>query len=810
MLSFFLPAVAEELLLSLFKVTRRALQFTDEYRSRTPSYESLLAYQCRSSPEDTTVNDMSKFLIQALDELCIPVIMVNFQAVENPEIFEIFYTVISNHISPEVSGSSVLGRKLIASSFLRLSLDVKAKFCQAEANKELSLQVSRLLRNLCLISCEDSEQEQIKELLDCKADGFPNSPSACLMFLTQSSVHPQSAEVTDTSLFNIQCLCIELLYISSICDDLFIPEDTLLTTLKRYLVLHPNISCLPLITLKHLTHLYVICYKKLWGNPQFATSEMGNLPESQDVLSQRLSEAPVHLFEKIFIPDVSFLEWIFSCELLAIKYGQSTLMKWLKMDAEIEDQAESSLASKQIFLRLLRCNRFCFRDLLALVTSTDHVIVSGVLQVLEDLFNKQNKVEECQENPPFISLINCVTEAFHKLFLCHQTGSLESNCLSAMIKILTTILMRSEELDIKLIHHIVNMVTTRQESPDVLLASFNFLNVLLTETRRRGQTSIATFLLSNKALCDTLQHLLDTLPDGPTKQSTHSTDVNLYSSALLLVAQLVKCQAELRIVSGYVFRAAKECLISLLNQSQSVLGVAALVLWKCIFNAKLGRESCCFELSVGQSTAKLTSIDFQAVLVYIQNCLVHESETVRQTAVSCLEGLLLFVQKPCQYADNPWNRVVLAAQLSVLDSNALQPSFVQLCILLVQHSTIDPSDGLCLLQTSVDGILQKIPLLQPDNQDITWLCVRFLKEVVHIIGAASLFASQKDSIFKWLEQVDDLLASPTCKQHPNLPVSHDRYLTLDTTLFSADMVKVRFSKDRESISWLAAKLRGIH
>ena len=705
--------------------------------------------------------------------------MINFDEVENPEIFENVCIILNNRISSGASAGSELAEKLLSSSFLRVCLEVSSKFCQCQGSKELSLQISSLVRQLVLVTCESTERDQVQEIVDLTPKEFPKSAGACVMLLSQQSMHPKTGEVSDQVLFNTQCLCIEILYAAFKNHDMLLTEATLMKTLDQYLTIHPGISHLPIITQKHLVCLYVQCVNKLRERPKSASSESGDLYASSDILSQTLADVSLDEFERIVTIDTSFLEWVFSSEVLAVKFGHFMLLNWLKM-------GQSSLALHS----LLQRNPFCFQALLSLLMSSEPCTVNNGLEVLEGLFdNKTNGVGDLLGG----SFRKCVMDCFHKLLL----GHLEGRQISSIVRILTAILMKSGELEVKLVHHIVNNITQTEASPEIILPCLNFLNVLLQEILKKGQTSVGSFLLAKKTVYECLQYILDDIKKVFTGPRHERRDVNIYSSALSLVGQLITWQT--LPTPPHVFRLPKEDLIQLLHKNASVMGIAALVFWKCIFDAMIKKQDHAFVFTKGQDTTLLTPNDLQAILVFIQNFLVHESEMVRQIAILCLEGLLQSADKPILYAGNPWNRIVLESQLTVLDSKTLQPSFLMFASLLIQHSSQKQGS---VLEASISTILERIPSVQPEDQETTWSSMTLLKEIVNKIGTLHLVASQRKSITEWLKGTDDSL----CEQDSDLP-ENDGYLMIDRTLFSSAMVRVRIPKDRQLVSYLVGGLK---
>ena len=210
----------------------------------------------------------------------------------------------------------------------------------------------------------------------------------------------------------------------------------------------------------------------------------------------------------------------------------------------------------------------------------------------------------------------------------------------------------------------------------------------------------------------------------------------------------------------HVFSLDKKCMINLVNEGQSILGLASLVFWDVFFKTRKELVKPILVLSNGNdanepSLEKLSDEDLHVLLVYIQNSLVHDSETVRQCAVKCLTSFLSYVPNTSDFACNPWNRIVLESQLCVLSVNVLTPSLVLFCLLVLQYAPSKPylND---VLQDAVESILRKIPSVLCSDQDLSWYCVNFLAQVLSKKHKV-MSENQKAAVLSWLTTFKETL-----------------------------------------------------
>ena len=714
----------EIFLCALFRVIKKTFQFVKDYRTRDPSYATLLTRNSDAiSSENEALDQFLESLWKAIDQICVPAMMLNYESLENPAVFTDFFEILYLLVSQETTCRDIFARKLASGSFVRLSLEIKEKFGGGEESRELSEAITRFLLELCLALSDATEMTQLGEHLIPSNIGCAariRSPSACLNLLAQSSVRKNANDIVDESLFNAQCLCIELLYVSFSHGDEIVPREELVSGLYKYLILHPDLSILPRFTLKHLLFLWITSCKRLSSLP-LPASAIESINVSQGILEQSLLRLKAEEFETIYIHDVLFVSWVFSCESLTQFFGRQVLICFAQREG-----TKTSFSDKALH-QVLTSNVQSLRTFVSLVDCSEEAIVNRVVSVLEGLFSRDSDSDpSATENVPRIALLaNHIPSIFHKLFLGHKSNPLQVFSIVAMLKIMTVVQMNILAFDTKVLYHVISLVTSTKSCPRFLIAAVNYLNVTLAWDVDRGSHRVAAMLLSNKTYCGSIQEILDTeMTQEVWQQNNCTDDVNLLSSVIVLISSLAISQLQTHKDVYDPFKVDKRCMISLANETRNILRLSSLVFLDVFFRIKFERSEKPLVVLADRIPGKeqlfdeLTEVELQVLYVYLQNSLVHDSETVRQCSVKCLESFLSYVPDASSFASNPWNRIVLESQLSMLSVNVITPSLLLFCSLILQHKP-NEHQFKDVLQNAVQSLLSQIPSVPCSEQEMS-------------------------------------------------------------------------------------------
>lgn len=794
----------ETFLCSLLRVIKNTLQFVKDFQAKKPSHAALLSRSIDSmTTEKRTIDDFLESLWKSVDQICVPVMMLNCESVENPDIITNFFHILHLSVSPENAYSDSFARKLSGGCFVRLALQIREKFCRTGENKDVTEATACFLTKLCLACGNETERSQLEDHLKKGSIACITSPSACLNLLAQSSVRKETMEIVDGPLFRMQCCCIELMHVSFAHGDEIVPVEELAVGLHKYLALHPDLSILPRVSLKHLLFLCITCWNKRRILP-FPATVIESINVSQRMVEQSLLQFKPEEFDDIYIHGSLFVSWLFSCESLGEKFGRQVFI--CLMETEKTQKSSDHKALHQV----LTSNLQTFGTFLSLVDHSEEPIVSRVVDVLEALIselsasgtdpNSSTKTNKTQLR----SMANHSTNIFHKLFVGHKSNPLHNHSIVAMVKILTAVQMNFQAFDIKLLYHVISLLTSANESQRFTIAGINFLNVSLAWELERERQRVAAIILSNKALCDFIQRILDTNQDEQAKEYNRSTDdSNLFASVLLLVSSLAIAPSQFHKEDREPFRVNKRFLVNMADERRNVLGLSSLVFWDAFFRTTAGTSGkpilvLSDSVQDTEQNIELSDVDFQVLHVYLQNSLVHDSESVRQCAVKCMASLLNHVPDASSFARNPWNRIVLQSHLSVLSVNVVTPSLVSFCLLVLRLAT-KRHQFTDVLSSAVKSILDRIPSIPFSDKDLSWHCVNLLAHLSTSEDNMKIISqNQKGPIASWLVTFKGSLDFRQPQSED--PTQDFKFCVVDGVIFAKEVLKASAVEDRELLA----------
>ena len=794
----------ETFLCALLRVIKKAFQFVKDYQGREPSYAALLTRNDDSiTSENDTLDQFLESLWKSVDQICVPAVMLNYESVENQAGFTTFFDIIRLSVSSESSCRESFAQKLASGSFVRLSLEIREKFCQRAESGELTEAIACFLAELCLALGNETERNQIGDRLTKGSIGCIQSPFACLNLLAQSSVRQDTSEIVDESLFSTQCCCIELIYVSFAHGDDIVPIEQLVASLHKYLVLHPDLSILPRVTLKHLLFLYITSCNSLKSSPLPATA-VESINISQRILEQSMIKFKSEELEGIYIHDVLFVSWIFSCETLAQTFGRQVFICFM------ETEGTKNGANHKALLDVLSSKLQSFRTFVSLMDYREETIVNRVVEVLEALIAEVSASDTDSDSlsetskPRLSALANNVSNIFHKLFLGHKSKPLPGHSIAAMLKVMTVIQMNFPTFDIKLLYHVISLLTSANDGQRFTIAAINYFNVTLAwHIGRDGYSNrVAAMLLSNKVFCEFIQEILDTKQVKNAGQRDISMDdANLHGGTLVLLSSLAILQPQCHSDGHDPFKVNKKCMINLANERRSVLVLSSLVFWDVFFKTASGRSHkplvvLSDRIQDKEQYLELSDVDLQVLHVFLQNSLVHDSETVRQCAVKCLGSFLSHVPDATFFASNPWNRIVLESQLSVLNVNVITPSLVLFCQLILQHAP-KRHQFTGVLQNAVKSILDRIPSISCSERDLSWHCINLLAQLLSSEDSI-MSQNQKGAVAIWLAAFKGSLTARAAQSGDSNEDS--KFYRVDGVIFAKDFLKAKVLTDPELLT----------
>ena len=790
---YFLASL-ETFLCSLLKAIAKTFKFVEELQAREPTYDTLLT---SSDDSVTTENDALGQLVESLwksiDQVCVPAVVLNYESVEMPDVFVIFFQILHRSVSSKNPYCERFAHKLASGSFARLSLAISEKFHRTVENTELTETIASFLAVLCLACVDDAtDRIQLKDCLKKENIGCIQSTSVGLNLLAQSSVKQDTGEINDQSLFCTQCCFIELLYVSFNHGNEIVSAEELVMSLHRFFLLHSNLGILHRVSLKHLLFLCITCYDKLRSKP-LASNTTQSVNATLKILEESLMKFTPGELEEIYIHNVLFVSWVVSCESLREKFGRQILICFMR-----RGEGENSLPFKA-FCEVLRSSPPSLPSLISLVESSEENIVNTVVKILEALIPEVSNSESdysLKADRPWLSVLaNHMSNIFHQLFLGNKINPLQDHSIAAMLKIMTTVQMNYiEAFDIKLVYHVITLLTSSNGCQRFTIPAINYLNVSLAREFDMKIHRVADVLLSNKALCEFIQQILDAMQAKDVQKLASSSQ--LYASVLVLISCLATSQIKVPNDDNKPFKVSKPCLITLANERKSILGLTSLVFWDVYFRTCSDKPTLeLFDMVQGRNEpVKMLDVDLEVLYVYLQNSMVHESESWRQCAVKCLGSFLCCVPNPGSFAGSPWTRIVLESHMSVLSVDIMTSSFVLFFSLILQHA---PTTHVFtkMLQNITQSILVRIPDIPCSEQALSWHCVNLLAQPLSS-EHNTMSQSQRDRIVIWLKSFkESFCAGRTLDAKPK--DDSFKFYALDGVIIVKDLLKPNTYEDLE-------------
>nr|XP_054531526.1 meiosis inhibitor protein 1 isoform X4 [Pan troglodytes] len=682
-------------LLSTLEGFRSACRLAIEFQSEPSAQEN--PFTAPSAKKEDTLEAFSEFLLSACDSLCIPMVMRHLEQTTHPALMEVFLSILHNLFVIVPHMKEKFSKKLASSSFIRLTLELKARFCSDLSHSALNQVCSNFLYYMCLnlLSAPEKTGPPSKEELSAVSEllqhGLPQissrSPES-LAFLSDRQYMEGAARQRQ--------YCILLLfYLAYIHEDRFVSEAELFEAVQSFLLsLQDQGERPPLVVFKASIYLLAICQDKDNTLRETMVSAIRKFLEGIPDLQLVYTHHPLLLRFFLLYPE------------LMSRYGHHVLELWFFWEdssyEELDDVTSAGQpalpASLVVLFQLLRSIPSILLILLDLIYSSPVDTAHKVLNSLRTFLRRNEDIQVGGLIRGHFLLI------LQRLLVEH--GASPSGVSKLCGKCSPT-------------------------DVDILQPSFNFLYWSLHQTTPSSQKRAAAVLLSSTGLMELLEKML-----ALTLAKADSPRTALLCSAWLLTASFsaqqhkgslqasrtwglalypVPCQVHqtLSVEMDQVLKA-----LSFPKKKAALLSAAILCFLRTALRQSFSSALVALVPSGAQPLpatedtvlAPLRMSQVRSLVIGLQNLLVQKDPLLSQACVGCLEALLdyLDARSPdiaLHVASQPWNRFLLFTLLDAGENSFLRPEILRLMTLFMRYRSSS-----VLSHEEVGDVLQGVAL----------------------------------------------------------------------------------------------------
>ncbi|XP_025782325.1 meiosis inhibitor protein 1 [Puma concolor] len=707
-----LPVQYRELRALLEAMLNRCADFSQTPLNRRPLVSTLLAMEFQSEPsahenpftapgaeKEDTLEAFSEFLLSACDSLCIPMVMRHSEQATQPNLMEVFLSILHSLFVIVPHMKEKFSKKLASSSFIRLTLELKARFCSSLSHSDLNQVCSSFLydMSLNLLSApektEPPSQEELSAVSAFLQHGLPEirsrSPES-LAFLSDRQYVEGIARQRQ--------YCILLLfYLAYIHEDRFVSEAELFVAVQSFLLsLQDQDERPPLTVIRASIYLLAICQDKDDALDEAVVSAIRKFLEGIPDLHLVYIHHPLLLRFFLLYPE------------LMSRFGHRVLELWFSWEEssyeeldDVSSAGQSPLpASLAALFYMLRSSPSILLILLDLIYSSPVDTARKVLIVLRTFLRRNEDVQ-----------VGGLIRGHFLLILQHllvehgASPSGDSGNLPLLLSLLSLVQLKNkseQELDsmaMKLLHQVSKLCGKCSPADvDILQPSFNFLYWSLHQTTPSSQKRAAAVLLSSTALIELLEKTL-----ALTWTEVDSPRTALLCSAWLLAASFSAQQHAGSLQVHQTLSVELDQVLKVLSfpkKKAALLSAAILCFLRTALQQSFSSALVALVPSRAQpppapedtALAPLGTSQVLSLVIGLQNLLVQKDPLLSYACVACLEALLdyLHARSPdiaFHVVSQPWNRFLLFTLLDAGESSFLRPEILRLMTLFVRFQS---------------------------------------------------------------------------------------------------------------------------
>ncbi|XP_036787390.2 meiosis inhibitor protein 1 [Manis pentadactyla] len=686
-----------DFLLSTLEGFRNACRLAVEFQSEPSAQEN--PFTAPSAEKEDTLEDFSEFLLSVCDSLCIPMVMRYLEMANHPALMEVFLSILLSLFVIVPHMKEKFSKKLASSSFIRLTLELKARFCSSLSHSALNQVCSTFLYYMCLNLLSAPEktgppsEEELSTVSAFLQHGLPqisSRSSESLVFLSDRQ------HVEGTARQKQYCILL-LFYLAYVHEDRFVSETELFVAVQSFLLsLQDQGERPPLTVFRASIYLLAICQDKDGALDKAMVSAIRKFLEGIADLHLVYTHHPLLLRFFLLYPE------------LMSRFGHHVLELWFSWEESSCEELDNVPSAGQptlpaslaaLFL-MLRSTPSILLILLDLIYSSPVDTARKVLMVLRSFLQRNEDIQvEGLIRGHFLLILQ-------HLLVEHEASPREaSGNLPLLLSLLSLMQLRNEseqELDsmaMNLLHQVSKLC--RKCSPtdvDILQPSFNFLYWSLHQTTPSSQKRAVAVLLSSTALIELLEKML-----ALTWAEVGSPRTALLCSAWLLTASFSAQQHNGSLQVHQTLSVELDQVLSFLSfpkKKAALLSAAVL----CFLRTSLQQSFSSALVTLVPSGARpppapedtvlapLGTSQILSLVIGLQNLLVQKDPLLSHACVGCLEALLdyLHARSPdiaLHVASQPWNRFLLFTLLDAGENSFLRPEILRLMTLFVRFQS---------------------------------------------------------------------------------------------------------------------------
>ncbi|XP_048659027.1 meiosis inhibitor protein 1 isoform X4 [Marmota marmota marmota] len=655
-------------LLSTLEGFRNACRLAVEFQGEPIAQEN--PFTAPSAEKEDTLEDFSEFLLSACDSLCIPMVMRHLEQATHPALMEVFLSILHSLFIIVPHMKKKFSKKLAASSFIRLTLELKARFCNGSSHSALNQVCSSFLYCMCLNLLSAPEktrslsQEELSAVSELLQHGLPQISSRS----PESVAFLSDRQYVEGTARQRQYCILLLFYLAYIHEDRFVSEAELFVALQGFLLsLQDQGEHPPPVVFRASIYLIAICQDKDSALDEAVVSAIRKFLEGISDLHLVYTHHPLLLRFFLLYPE------------LMSRFGHRILELWFFWEEssyeELDDVPSAGLptlpASLAALFQMLRSSPSILLILLDLVYSSPVDTARKVLMILRTFLRRNEDVQvDGLIRGHFLLILQ------HLLVEHGASPSGASGNLPLLLSLLSLVQLRNkseQELDsmaMKLLHQ------------------------------------AAAVLLSTTALIELLEKMLAltwTEMGSPTWAEASSPRTALLCSAWLLTASFSAQQHSGSLQVHQTLSVELDQLLKALSfpkKKPALLSVAILRFLRTALQQNFSSALVALAPSGSQPLpapednilAPLGTSQVLALVIGLQNLLVQKDPLLSQGCVGCLEALLdyVYARSPdlaLHVASQPWNRFLLFTLLDAGENSFLRSEILRLMTLFVRYNS---------------------------------------------------------------------------------------------------------------------------